>query len=278
MKKMPYFDYLLAALKNNNETIEKSFGRHVHWGYWENPEKTTPSDDEFAQAAEHLSKLFFKLAAITDGQALLDVGCGFGGTIASLNETYKRMRLVGTNIDERQLERARQKIQAMGGNSIEFQQGDACALPFADNSFDTVLAVECVFHFSSREAFFKEARRVLKPGGHLVLSDFVLGKLSPLRLSGSVNSKVFGTCDVSYTQDKYHTLAEQSGLSPHASLDITSNTLPTYLYLRSLLAHKDPNKLRASTSFRAIATTLAIEVVSRLRLLSYFVFSFRKPS
>lgn len=57
---------------------------------------------------------------------------------------------------------------------IEFVQGNACELPFEDNSFDVVTAVECVFHFPSREQFFRKARRVLKPGGHLVQAELFL--------------------------------------------------------------------------------------------------------
>ncbi len=276
MKKLPYFDYLLASLNSDNETLEKSFGRHVHWGYWESPQHATLSVEDFAEAAENLSKLLYNVTGISDGQAVLDVGCGFGGTIASLNENYTGMRLVGLNIDERQLERARQNIHPIGNNTIEFQHGDACALPFSDHSFDIVLAVECIFHFPSREQFFKEAYRVLKPGGYLALSDFTLNSLLPTGLRGQINNGFFGACDIGYSKDKYHELAQANNFSVCVDRDITQNTLPTYRYLRSLFVQKDQQKTRQSSPFSAIYSTLAIEVASRLRLLNYYVFSFNK--
>lgn len=276
MNRLPYFDYLLASLETDDKTVEKSFGRHVHWGYWENPKQASLTVDDFAQATENLSRLLINAAEITDGQTVLDVGCGFGGTIASLNETFATMRLVGLNIDERQLDRARQKVHAAGNNSIDFQQGDACALPFADHSFDVILAVECIFHFPSREQFFKEAYRVLKPGGHLALSDFIVSNYLPRKLPGHINSGFFGTCNVQFTQQKYHDLANKSGFAICSEKDITRNTLPTYRYLKSLLVGK--SRSNPLGLFIGLCTTLVIEIITRLRLLSYFAFAFKKPA
>lgn len=62
----------------------------------------------------------------------LDVGCGFDATIASLNENFSGMQLVGLNIDSRQLLRARKEVKASPGNFLCFGQGNACVLPFSD--------------------------------------------------------------------------------------------------------------------------------------------------
>ena len=96
-------------------------------------------------------------------------------TLANLNETLAAVSLHGiNNIDERQAARAAAVVLPRPGNAVHFVHGDACRLPFASAAFDRVLAVECIFHFPSRRQFFGEARRVLRRGGKLALSDFIL--------------------------------------------------------------------------------------------------------
>jgi SAM-dependent methyltransferase len=64
----------------------------------------------------------------------------------------------------------RAEILGLSGK-VSFRQGSATDLPFADASFDVVFALECAFHFDTREDFLREALRVLRPGGRLVLAD-----------------------------------------------------------------------------------------------------------
>lgn len=278
--KMPYFDYLLKALKKGHAPLEKSFGQHVHWGYWQTPKQASLTTEDFSLAAENLSQLLCNAAHITHNQAILDVGCGFGGTIALINENYQNMDLIGVNIDERQLERARQYVKPIGDNRINFQQGDACLLPFEDNSFDVVLAVECIFHFSSREQFFKEAYRVLKPNGYLALSDFLLSKkllkLHNLKTTQYLSNGFFGRCNVQYNPEKYHQLAKQIQFRVDFERDITKNTLPTYTYLKKLIKNSELYRSNRFISFSIMLTISCIELLSKVGGLKYGIFAFKK--
>ena len=154
---LPYFDTLLSQLDDGAGDIAVAFGQHVHWGYWANPRRATGTASDYAAAAERMTAEICEAAAIRGDQSVLDVGCGFGGTIASIDQRFRGMRLSGPH----------------DGNQVEFVEGTASRLPFADASFDVVLAVEAIFHFPDRPQFFAEAHRVLKPGGKMVVSDFV---------------------------------------------------------------------------------------------------------
>ncbi len=272
---LPYFDLVLRRLDQRHPAFELAFGRHVHWGYWADPSKADLTAESYAVAAEALSQQVYGAAQVADGQHILDVGCGFGGTVASLNENFSNLNLVGVNIDERQLERARQKVIALPGNKVEFKQGDACQLPIADQAFDRVLAVECVFHFPDRARFFAEAFRVLKPGGYLALSDFPppawFAPIARLGARSKELSQLFGHCSVC-TLGGYRKLARETGFEFTFEKDITKNTLPTYAFLLDLR-----RQITGEISGGDVLATRGLQFVSRVGALRYQVLAFRKP-
>lgn len=274
--RLPYFDLLFRLFQEGDREIEASFGRHVHWGLWDDPQRATLTVDDFAIATENLCRRICLAAAMEHGLAVLDVGCGFGGTVAHINENYADMHLVGLNLDERQLQRARSQVQPVSRNHIEFRQGNACALPFPDQSFDIVLAVECIFHFPSRASFFQEVQRVLKPDGRLALSDFVVnGAIVPLvkfrsAVTDRFSSGFYGRCELNYTEKDYCQLAEKNLFQPLIQENVTVKTLPTYTYIKTLARSSRINGIAA------MFETAAAEWASRLGLLNYYIFAWRK--
>ncbi|MFN5219865.1 MAG: class I SAM-dependent methyltransferase, partial [Cyanobacteriota bacterium] len=247
---------------------------HLHWGYWADPNQALLTPADFAAAAEALTQRICEAAGLADGQRILDVGCGLGGTLMAINEQFQGVELVGLNIDPRQLAVARAQAVARPGNTIRFVEGDACEMPFPDGSFDRILAVECIFHFPSRTRFFSEARRLLRPAGRLALSDFVntpaLQAFTALDQQRADLRASYGNTTV-ISGAAYERLGEAAGLGRPTVDDITFHTLPTY---RVLSRHPVLLPERVDQRINQL-----LEWVTRLGLLRYRILSWRpQPS
>ncbi len=140
----------------------------LHLGYWEwSPRGRSPGGRDPAAA---LDESVLDIASLADGQTIVDVGCGLGATLARIDQTRHDLRLVGVNIDSRQLDACR-SVVPVHTNLTTWVRADAVALPIPDAVIDRVLCIEAAPHFASRRRFLSEAARVLVPGGRLVGTD-----------------------------------------------------------------------------------------------------------
>lgn len=104
---------------------------------------------------------------------ILDIGCGTGTLALRLAAADPHLQIVGLDGDEQVLARARQKTSGLGQH-VSFSAGLAAQLPAPDASFDVAIASLLLHHLAPADKLraLREARRVLAPGGRLVIADW----------------------------------------------------------------------------------------------------------
>jgi SAM-dependent methyltransferase len=127
-------------------------------------ERVIPGQVDVDLWNEHISRYAFA-ARLARRKRVLDVGCGAGYGSAELANSA--LSVVGVDIGADAVSYASEHYSRP---NLDFQVGGAAALPFADGSFDLVVAFEVIEHLSDWELLIAEARRVLSPGGQFVVS------------------------------------------------------------------------------------------------------------
>lgn len=128
------------------------------------PERIVPDETEPGIVALHLKRYEFARPYCA-GREVLDAGCGVGYGTAFLAETARHV--LGIDRSEEAIAYARSRYARP---NAEFEVADLAALPAADDEFDTVCCFETIEHLPDQPAFLDEARRVLRPGGVLLVS------------------------------------------------------------------------------------------------------------
>jgi SAM-dependent methyltransferase len=173
----------------------------------------------YAGVAGHLAKADFNLgcgvptrhAALAPGETVLDLGSGAGNdAFIARHEVGPDGRVIGVDMTPEMIAKARANASKLGYENVEFRLGEIESLPVADDAVDLIIS-NCVINLSpDKPRVFREALRVLRPGGRMVVSDVVLVAELPESVRQSVEAYV-GCVAGASMKDDYLRMFEDAG-------------------------------------------------------------------
>ncbi|MFA4980929.1 MAG: arsenite methyltransferase [Candidatus Omnitrophota bacterium] len=151
------------------------------------------------------------LASLKEGDVVLDLGSGAGfDAFLAAQRVGKTGRVIGVDMTPEMLAKAKENAKKGKYTNVEFRLGDIEKLPVEDDSIDVIIS-NCVINLSpDKEEVFKDAYRVLKAGGRLMVSDLVLAKDLPQEIKDSVEAYV-GCLAGAIKKEEYLCCIEQAG-------------------------------------------------------------------
>lgn len=252
------------------------WGEHVHHGYWQTGRESS------AEAAQALVTLVEERLDLSPGQAVCDIGCGYGATAAHL-AAHCGVCVTGLTISSAQegVGRARK----VPGLAILRRDWLDNGLP--DAGFDRAYAIESSEHMVDKPRFFAEAWRVLRPGGRFVVCAWLEGEgasgwekrhlLQPICSEGRLPSMG--------SRADYAALAQEAGFTLERYDDISRNVRRTWsICLRRfagrMVTDAEIRRLALSTATRNRSFVLSLPrliVAMRTGAMRYGVFVWKKP-
>ena len=144
--------------------LEKS--KSLHYGYWDSSTK------KFHDALLNINKILAQRANVSKEDVVLDAGCGVGGSSIWLAKNIG-CKVTGISLNEEQVKQANTFAQKeVMKHLVTFEQNDYTNTGFPDESFDVIWAIESVCYVPDKSEFIREAFRLLKKGGRLIVADF----------------------------------------------------------------------------------------------------------
>lgn len=144
---------------------------------------------------------------LKSGDHVLDIGCGPAWFWAASQGHFPAVHLTLADQSEGMVKEAVERCAPLGFASVSGQQADVAALPFADQSFDVVIAMHMLYHVADQEKAVAEMHRVLRPGGTLAVTTNGVGDLKQLyALSTAFGAAPVNPAAVAFGFDKAESL------------------------------------------------------------------------
>lgn len=142
----------------------------IHYGFFDEQHR------RHGDALVNMNRVLARMARIGPGDRVLDAGCGIGGSTIWL-AVELGADVTGINIHRTQVEKARTLARRNNiENRARFVLGDFSDTAFSDGSFDVVWGLESACYAEDKKKFLREAKRILRPGGRIVIADGFIKK------------------------------------------------------------------------------------------------------
>lgn len=207
------------------------------------------------------------IASLKEGNTVLDLGAGAGfDAFLAAVKVGRSGRVIGVDMTPEMVKRAQENALKGKYANVEFRLGEIENLPVEDNSVDVIIS-NCVINLSpDKQSVFKEAYRVLKPRGRLIVSDLVLTKELPGIIKNSIEAYIGCLAGAAIKED-YLEYIEKAGFKDievvsqtNYPIDAMANDITAQAIMdNSKISRKDIKDLEnAVASIRVLASKPAL--------------------
>jgi SAM-dependent methyltransferase len=149
------------------------------------------------------------LASLKAGETVLDLGSGAGfDCFLAARQVGREGKVIGVDMTPEMIEKATENARKISIDNVQFRLGDIEHLPVADGSIDVIIS-NCVINLApNKSKVFREAFRVLKPGGRLMVSDIVLKRPLPDSIKNSIAAYIGCVAGASLKEDYLQEMRE----------------------------------------------------------------------